>query len=131
MKIKICLIDDDKVYHLFTKKLITRNQDEDSEIIHFYDGLPALEFFIQNQNHGKKLPDIILLDLQMKEMGGWEFLEKFKGLTCKKNCIIYIVTSSIAPEDYQKSKGYSLVSGFITKPLTSTAINQILTSHAQ
>jgi CheY-like chemotaxis protein len=70
---------------------------------------------------------IILLDLNMPEMDGWEFLEKFELL--KMKCIVFILTSSINPADREEAAKHSMVKGFLPKPLSEEDINFILGIH--
>ncbi|MEM9981557.1 MAG: response regulator, partial [Bacteroidota bacterium] len=73
--------------------------------------------------------DMILLDINMKGMSGWEFLEEFQKL--KSKVPVYILTSSTDIHDIQKAKEYSVVKGFIMKPLTQQVLADILPSGSQ
>lgn len=64
--------------------------------------------------------DLILLDINMPEMNGWEFLERYSKLDKELQCqsIIVMLTTSHNEDDLAKSKTFSNVTDFITKPLT-------------
>lgn len=68
----------------------------------------------------------ILLDLNMPEMNGWQFLEKFE----QKNisCTFYILTSSVNPVDKEKAQKHPIVAGFLSKPISSQNVVKILSS---
>ena len=70
--------------------------------------------------------DIILLDINMPVMDGWEFMEEMKDINSKinKKITIYIVSSSIAPEDKTKSKTFEIFD-YISKPISVDDIKSI------
>ena len=72
------------------------------------------------------LPQLILLDLNMPIMDGWEFLDEFIKIPCKQKITIYIITSSIDRADVEKAKTYSNVSNYILKPVTIEGLKEIL-----
>ena len=72
-------------------------------------------------------PDILLLDLEMPEMDGWEFLDEFCKLKKKinKESTIYIASSSIAYEDKLKAQKYECVRDFLSKPINMDKLRKI------
>src|SRR5690349_20912368 len=107
----ICIIDDDPIYQLITKKIIEKSHLF-SQRQSFTDGFDALHFFREE----KSIPDIILLDIEMPAMDGWDFLDEFCELkkNFDKKIHIYIISSSIAKEDIEKASTYDCISGFIS-----------------
>lgn len=63
----------------------------------------------------------------MPIMDGWEFMQEFELLPdeIKNQCKIYMVSSSVYEDDITKSKQYTLVKDFISKPLMRDKIMQI------
>ncbi len=61
----------------------------------------------------------------MPVMDGWEFLEAFSQLKYEKQISVIILTSSINPEDEEKSESFSVVKGFLSKPLTSEKLDEV------
>jgi CheY-like chemotaxis protein len=118
----ICIIDDDPIYQLITKKIIEKN-NLFSDRLSFTDGSEALDFFEEE----KKIPDILLLDIEMPGMDGWDFLDEFCNLkkSFGKDINIYIISSSIANEDIEKAKTYNCITGFISKPINLEKLKKI------
>ncbi|ETN96545.1 response regulator [Zhouia amylolytica AD3] len=75
---------------------------------------------------GESVPDVILLDLNMPIMDGWEFLDNFIKLEAKRKILIYIVSSSIDPADIIKAKSYKGLNNFIVKPITREVLSEIM-----
>lgn len=127
----LCLIDDDSVYQYLTTKVISETRLVDLIKV-FSNGQEAIDFFKSVEDAREKLPDIILLDLTMPVMDGWEFLEEYVKLqpTFNKKIILFIVSSSIAPSDIIRARSISAVSDFIVKPVTKDKFMNILKSIA-
>ena len=72
-------------------------------------------------------PEILLLDLSMPIMDGWEFLEEYILLSPKldRKITIYIISSSISPYDIDKAKSISIVTDFIIKPISKEKLIEI------
>ena len=74
-KIKLTyLIDDDEIYIFTAKKLINKT-DFSEEVKFFYNGKEALEAIKSKLYNEEELPEVILLDLNMPIMDGWQFLD--------------------------------------------------------
>ncbi|WP_291116658.1 response regulator [Flavobacterium sp. UBA6135] len=127
-ELNVFVIDNDQIYLTITQKLLSKISDTFTVSI-FYDGIEAfsaLKTLIDvKSNH---LPDIILLDLDMPIMDGWDFLENYRkiGVNNHKNIPIYIVTSSIALGDVTKSENYPEVQGYLVKPLNIEILKSVL-----
>ncbi|MFV8379191.1 response regulator [Flavobacterium sp. LB3R33] len=119
----IWVIDDDPIYQIIINKIIQRSEMF-STITSFKNGKEAIDALHETVNttadNIEILPDLILLDINMPVMDGWEFMEKMGLLKSKfsKNITVYIVSSSIAAEDKNKSKTYSDILGYLSKPVT-------------
>lgn len=123
----IAIIDDDDIFVYITKKAV-----EQTNIIQqikvFGNGKDAIDYLKENCSNPDLLPEIILLDLSMPIMDGWQFLDEYTKIKPKigKKIIIYIVTSSISPEDMRKAKNIDAVSDFIIKPITKDKLIEII-----
>jgi CheY-like chemotaxis protein len=116
----IWVVDDDVIYQTIIHKLIQKSCAFSAH----YSFLNGKEAIIALNNtleiNEEQIPDIILLDINMPIMDGWEFMEEIKKIKSKinKQIIIYIVSSSIAIEDRNKSKTFTDIMGYIPKPIT-------------
>lgn len=121
------LIDDDDIFVFLTKKAIqTTNLVELIKV--FGNGLDAINFLKENCNNADTLPEIILLDLSMPIMDGWQFLDEFTKLAPKidKKITIYICSSSISPSDVLLAKKNNLVSDYIIKPVSKEKLIELI-----
>lgn len=123
----IFIIDDDEIFvFLATKAIEDTNLVDQIKI--FGNGKEAITFLAEIADNTALLPDIILLDLSMPIMDGWGFLEEYMVLKnkIKKKITIYIISSSISPQDIEKAKNISLSSDFVVKPLSKDRFIDIL-----
>lgn len=126
----ILVVDDDQ-----TTVLLTRLFLESMSIKNIYsssNGQEAINFLsdhAKTDQQAKECPDIVLLDLNMPVMDGFEFLEEYSkkdGLR-KKDISIVILTSSDSKRDRDRIKQIEVnVAGYIVKPLTEEKIKPFL-----
>ena len=123
----LTLIDDDEIFVFLTKKVVAQTNLVDLIKV-FGNGLDAINFLKENRHNVDILPEIILLDLSMPIMNGWQFLEEFSKIspTIGKKIIIYICSSSISHDDISKAKSISEVSDYIIKPITKDKLIDLI-----
>ncbi|HWD87613.1 MAG TPA: response regulator [Mucilaginibacter sp.] len=124
---KIILIDDDPIYQKISQIMVKEYSHVD-EIVTSGDGKDTLDYLIENRENTDKLPDYIFLDINMPEFNGWDFLNGYKKIyhSLRKAIGVYIVSSSIDPNDIKRSYDYSFVKKFILKPLNREFLNELL-----
>lgn len=113
MEYKILIVDDDPTMLFLHSSLIVKSGIS-AEPVTFLNGQEAYEYLVANN-----APDfayLVLLDLNMPVMNGWEFLERVKDTELLSQLDIVIVTSSIDKADRQKAKHFEKVVAYITKP---------------
>jgi CheY-like chemotaxis protein len=89
------VVDDDKVHHFIIKKLLEKNHIQ-TDVSFFENGHLALDDLKAKLQSGIGFPDIILLDINMPVLDGWQFLAEFNQIkdSIQHSIAIYIVTSS-------------------------------------
>ena len=103
---KILVVDDDEI-HLLTAEFLLKDE---YTVFLAKSGKEALEFLGKNQ-----VPDLILLDIIMLEMDGWEVFKRIKEIAQFKDMPIVFLTS--VDEDGEKRKALALgAAEYITKP---------------
>lgn len=124
MRMKTYLIDDDNLGLYLTEQLL-RTEGFSNTICSFLSAKEAFDSLVHDQE--SKEQKVVFLDLNMPLMNGWQFLEALKPYKEKlsKYCRIYILTSSLALADLEKSQQYDMVSGLIHKPIDTEEIRAI------
>jgi len=119
-KIKsIVLIDDDLAINYFHKRLFLKLELGDN-VLPFYNSTDALEGILKlDKTHSAEDLVYIFLDLNMPNIDGWAFIEKFEKIneSLKFEVKIFILSSSINPEDVEKAKNNNFVTNYFVKPL--------------
>lgn len=126
----ILLVDDDEATNFLHKIMI--NDAECAEHIHVSkNGKEALAYLTHAIEGKYPQPDLIFLDINMPVMNGWEFLDEYQKLSKeqKAKMVLVMLTTSINPDDYEKSKQYPDVAGFRNKPLSTDLIKDIMHQH--
>ena len=124
---KVFIIDDDLIHQRIGHIMIEKHKIFDS-FEGFTEALVAFNYIKKNINNNSLLPDVILLDLNMPNYDGWDFLDEYRSIypLITHPIKIYIVTSSVDEKDKNRSETYPFVSGFISKPLSPEIIKNTL-----
>lgn len=122
-----CIIDDDKMFTYILSKQM-KAIDFCKNLLIFHNGLEALKYLKPILESQECLPDVILLDLNMPVMDGWQFLDEFTKFKATNQVTVYIVSSSISKEDHAKARSYESVSQFYVKPVTQADLLEMLSS---
>jgi len=122
----VAIIDDDRVFQKITWMKLTRNKFA-RKVLMFSDGDQAMRFIEGNADKPDELPDIILLDLNMPVMDGWDFMNAFVKIRPKigKKITIFVATSSVNPEDQRRATEVSAVSDYVIKPISDACLNRL------
>lgn len=126
------MVDDDEGTNFLNRMMIEKAEVAE-HIQTVYNGKEAIEYltnsgkYIKNDNSFPQ-PMLILLDINMPVMDGWEFMEAYHRLdkNQKGKIIIVMLTTSFNPDDRSRSEQFSEISGFRNKPLSIEMVQEIM-----
>ena len=121
-EIVVLIVDDDKIASLVHKKVLKEFQPKIQPSF-FGNGKDALEFI---QSYRGEASFLVLLDLEMPIMNGWEFLEKCTGLENSSKIFFLMITASPHIDDLYRTLSYKNVLGFSRKPFTGDSMKSLL-----
>lgn len=124
-KINLLVIDDDDI-NIFIIKKIVEKTGYNIAMTAKSNGQLAIDFLKESIANQNELPHLILIDINMPVMNGWEFVEAYETLGITKTVALYILSSSVYENDIEKTKSYSDVKGFISKPLSMERLVELL-----
>jgi CheY-like chemotaxis protein len=118
------VVDDDAINNMVCKYTIASFAPE-ANVQLFTDPEKALASIQEGYGNTTDHPETILfLDINMPAMSGWEFLEEFSQFPdeVQSRIKIFILSSSIDPEDQDNAESHPLVCGYYSKPLSKETI---------
>lgn len=125
----IWVIDDDPIYQIIMKKIILKSGifSSNSSFSNGKEAIDSLKKIILKKD---KMPNIILLDIEMPILDGWGFMDEISFLKPQINTEIqiYISSSSIAIEDKERAKNNPEILGYMCKPVTLDDLIKIATT---
>ena len=124
--LRILLVDDDEITNYLSSEVL-QFHFKNAEITVVMNGEEAMQHLFGQLKLNAPLPDVMLVDINMPYMDGWEFLEILEDTNREefKNIAIFMYTSSVYFEDIDRGKNNSLLKNILTKPLDNNSINEI------
>ncbi|MBU6340379.1 MAG: response regulator [Bacteroidetes bacterium] len=122
-------VDDDKMT-LMLIRLILERAGFCKQLLTAENGSHALQYYDEQQklpDSERLLPEVILLDLNMPVMNGWEFLSAFADQypDWANSTKIFILSSSVDPFEKETAANHPLVLDFLAKPLSFDALERL------
>ncbi len=120
---RLMMIDDDAVDHKLCQRLIARSGLVDE----FVGFLSAEEALAHLGDAANPAVDVILLDVNMPRMNGFEFLDTAiqqlgEGFA---QVVVVMLTTSLDPKDEERARSFSIVREFCHKPLLLKHLEKI------
>ncbi len=129
---KVLCIDDDQIT-LVLCDMVIKKAGFAKEVLTARNGKEGLAWFStyfskNNTTEKQEPPKLILLDLNMPVMNGWDFLEDYlmKYSDRLPETKVVIISSTVNPEDFSRANRYELVIDFINKPLTTEGLEDLM-----
>lgn len=118
-RLEYCLLIDDNLVDRFVHRRLLEHHKLAKEIIELGDGKEALEYLKEALEGNKPMPDLILLDLMMPEMDGFEFLKHYEIWVqrSKVRPFLFMVSSTEDDRDLQRARENRHIIKLLRKPL--------------
>ena len=126
---RFIIVDDDPINNLICKEFIRLTVREPHHVIDFTSPEKALEYISSYEKQSAlQRPVVILLDLNMPTMSGWDFIAQFEKSApeTRDNFRIYIVSSSINPRDMEDAAANPRVKDYVVKPVSEAFIRRLI-----
>jgi len=130
-KIRCILLIDDDPDDNFLHELIIRESDLCEHVRTAENGIKGLQYLKNSEAPGYIRPDVILLDINMPGMNGFEFLQQYEQLpeNNRAQVVLIMLTTSLNPDDEVRARGYEAVQGYRNKPLTKQMLEAIASDY--
>lgn len=121
---EVIIVDDDAVV-LFLQKTVIEKSELPKPVLICRNGKEALDFIIKNTEQKSRY--LILLDINMPVMNGWDFLKEIRKKKFTDQVFVAMVSSSVNAVDLEKSRTFSNVVDFLEKPLQKADCDRLNT----
>ncbi len=124
----VLLVDDDETTN-FVNQMLLEHMEVTRQVLVALNGKEALDV-IRQQCGQQCCPELILLDINMPEMNGFEFLEAYEKLEFahKQSVVIVMLTTSLNPKDVDRVRDMP-IKDFLNKPLTEDKVHGLFREH--
>ncbi|NBA89065.1 response regulator [Emticicia sp. CRIBPO] len=123
MNKELLLVDDDEMM-LFLHERIVKKCNISAPIRSFRNGKEVLDYLLEDGGEGNIY--LILLDINMPVMSGWDFMEELNKQKSKNRILVVIISSSLDIEDLERSQQYAQVIDYLEKPIKSELMLRLM-----
>lgn len=126
----VLLVDDSEADNFLHRRAIERSGLV-ADVVVQPDGEAALDFLRTCAESGQPLPELVLVDINMPRMTGWEFLDDYADLPSeiREQSVLYVVSGTLNPADHARAEASPVVAGFRQKSLTREMLSDIVNVH--
>lgn len=122
------VVDDDDILQFTTKMMLKMIIPEENYSGYLNPAL-ALAYLQTNQAKREAMPDLLLLDINMPIMDGFEFLDMMTKTVTQNVPLIFMVSSSISPDDIKLANSYKHVKEYLSKPVLTDRLRESIERH--
>jgi CheY-like chemotaxis protein len=121
---EVVIVDDSDADLLYTR-LVVESAGIAERVVTFGTALELLAYLQRPEGHAV---DVILLDINMPEMNGFEFLEAYQRLqrAHQAHAVVIMLSNSPDPADQARSSAFDCVKHFIVKPINRASAGQLV-----
>lgn len=125
----ILLVDDDKVTNLMHRRQIERGGFA-GHVDVATDGQAALSYIEELCARGARQPELVVLDINMPRMNGFEFLAAYSELPAglRDGQTVVMVSTSSLQQDVDRAQADPSVRAYFVKPLKDGDFQRIIES---
>ncbi len=124
MKNEVLLVDDDRIFNILHTRLFEKAGVSLPAIKSFKGGHECISY-LDGHDESANTTFLVLLDITMPVMDGWDLLEEMKNRSYMNNVLVIMVTSSVDGADKERAKTYDCVLDYAEKPLSWQFIEQL------
>ena len=123
----VLLVDDDDATN-FYHEIVLEEWGKAKKVYVAVNGKFAIDFLKEHDSFRYERPSLILLDINMPVMDGFEFLEAYRTLDeeLKASFVVVMLTTSLHHNDQNRAHNFNELRGYINKPLSTEQLDAIL-----
>lgn len=122
---KFMLVDDNPIDLMVNRRLL-QNTFEGATVNSFNNSVDAVEFFKKNGSNSAELPNVVLLDIIMPRLDGFQVIEELEKIFNAIPFKIFLLSSTLDDADFDKAKESRSVQKILGKPLDTENLKTLI-----